>query len=77
VEYCDERCLFVYNSLHAYIRISQELHVQTMHVTYGRGSDFLWQCCNTFFTSGFVNDDIVLALIARNRQQKGHISLIK
>jgi len=26
-----------------------------------------------FFTSGFVNDDIVLALIARNRQQKGHI----
>jgi len=29
VEYCDERCLFVYNSLHAYIRISQELHVQT------------------------------------------------
>ena len=50
-----------------YMSISSELHVQisrnfSVHVAYGHGLVIVWWHCNTFSTSGLV-DDIVLVTV--------------
>ena len=34
-----------------------DLHQISVHIACGHGSDLFWQCCDTLYTSGFVNDD--------------------
>ena len=54
-EYCDQ---FVCLSVRVHISgtagpISAKLFVQ---IPYGRGSVLLWRCCDTLYTSGFMDD---------------------
>jgi len=48
-------CVFV--CLRSYLRnYTSDLHHIFVHVTYGRGSVFLWRRINTLCTSGFMDD---------------------
>jgi len=64
-KYCDERvCLSVVVRVcfsvrdHIFGTALSGLYQIFVHVAYGRGSVFLWQCIDTLCTSGFMDDVI-------------------
>jgi len=59
-EYCDDR-----------VSVYLEIHVRSfpffVHVTHGRDSVLLWQCCDMLSTSGFMDDVISNKLASDNK----------